>query len=481
MDLILKFSIETWVLLATILVLFYLYGTHSHGLFKKLGIPGPKPLPLIGTLLAYRKGISNYDAECRKKYGAIWGLYEGTQPVLMITEPDMIRKVFVKEFHSVFTNRLPLGPGGLMRKALFRSVNEEWKRIRTFLTPVFTSGRLKEMFSIIQKYGDVLVKNLSLEVEKGKPVAVKDIFGAYSMDVIIGTSFGVNVDSLNNPHDPFVKISKKLLTFNIFTPLIFFGVLFPFLNRIYEKLNICIFPSDAIMFFKNFTEKSKKNRLENNQEHQVDFLQLMLNSQNPKYVESHKALSDLEIVAQSISFILAGYDTTSTALSSIMYTLATHPDAQMKLQHEIDTFLPNKEPATYGALRGMEYLDMVVNETLRLYPVTFRVSRLSKKDAQINGVLIPKNTSITVPVFALHRDPEHWTDPEDFLPERNCIGMRFALLNMKLAVVKILQNFCIHTCEETEVPLKLSNNILVSPKKPIVLKILPRDGAINES
>nr|XP_021520267.1 cytochrome P450 3A29-like isoform X4 [Meriones unguiculatus] len=325
-----------------------------------------------------------------------------------------------------------------MRKALFRSVNEEWKRIRTFLTPVFTSGRLKEMFSIIQKYGDVLVKNLSLEVEKGKPVAVKDIFGAYSMDVIIGTSFGVNVDSLNNPHDPFVKISKKLLTFNIFTPLIFFG-----------------------------------------------------------------ALSDLEIVAQSISFILAGYDTTSTALSSIMYTLATHPDAQMKLQHEIDTFLPNKEPATYGALRGMEYLDMVVNETLRLYPVTFRVSRLSKKDAQINGVLIPKNTSITVPVFALHRDPEHWTDPEDFLPERfskenkdrinpyvfmpfgigprNCIGMRFALLNMKLAVVKILQNFCIHTCEETEVPLKLSNNILVSPKKPIVLKILPRDGAINES
>ncbi|XP_055454569.1 cytochrome P450 3A5-like isoform X2 [Psammomys obesus] len=397
----------------------------------------------------------------------------------MITEPDMIRKVFVKEFHSVFTNRLPLGPGGLMRKSLFRAVNEEWKGIRAFLTPAFTSGRLKEMFSIIQKYGDVLVKNLSLKVEKGKPVAIKDIFGAYSMDVIIGTSFGVNVDSLNNPHDPFVKISKKLLTFSIFTPLIFFGVLFPFLHQIYEKLNI--YPSDAIMFLKNFIEKTKKNRLENNQEHRVDFLQLMLNSQNPKDVESHKALSDLEIVAQSILFILAGYDTTSTAFSSIMYTLATHPDAQMKLQHEIDTVLPNKAPATYDALGRMEYLDMVVNETLRLYPPTFRISRLSKKDAQINGVFIPKNTSVTVPVFTLHHDPEHWTQPGNFLPERNCIGMRFALLNMKLSVVKILQNFGIHTCEETEVPLKLSNNILVSPKKPIVLKIIPRDGAINES
>ncbi|XP_055454573.1 cytochrome P450 3A21-like isoform X2 [Psammomys obesus] len=215
------------------------------------------------------------------------------------------------------------------------------------------------------------------------------------------------------------------------------------------------------------------------------------------------ALSDLEIVAQSISFFLAGYDTTSTALSSIMYTLATHPDAQMKLQHEIDTVLPNKAPATYEALGRMEYLDMVVNETLRLYPPTFRISRLSKKDAQINGVFILKNTSVTVPVFTLHHDPEHWTEPGNFLPERlskenkdrinpyvympfgigprNCIGMRFALLNMKLAAVKILQNFGIHTCEETEVPLKLNNNILVSPKKPIVLKIIPRDRAINES
>ncbi|XP_021017756.1 cytochrome P450 3A13-like [Mus caroli] len=214
------------------------------------------------------------------------------------------------------------------------------------------------------------------------------------------------------------------------------------------------------------------------------------------------ALSDLEIVAQSISFIFAGYETTSNTLSYIMYTLATHPDAQKKLQQEIDAILPNKAPATYNDLEKIEYLDMVINETLRLYPIGARISRLSKKDAEISGVFIPQNTEVAVPIFLLHRDPKYWPEPEKFCPERfskenkdrinpyvympfgngprNCLGMRFALITMKLAVVKIFQNFSVQPCEETEIPLKLSKKLILSPEKPIVLKATSRDGAINE-
>ncbi|MCP6606245.1 cytochrome P450, partial [Klebsiella pneumoniae] len=85
------------MLLGTSLVLLYLYGTSSHGLFKKLGIPGPKPLPFLGSLLAYRGGTWKFDVECYKKYGKMWGLYEGLRPLLIITEPDMIKEVLVKE------------------------------------------------------------------------------------------------------------------------------------------------------------------------------------------------------------------------------------------------------------------------------------------------------------------------------------------------------------------------------------------------
>ncbi|OWK11156.1 hypothetical protein Celaphus_00007282, partial [Cervus elaphus hippelaphus] len=146
------------------------YGTYSYGLFKKLGIPGPRPVPYFGSTLDYHKGIQEFDNQCFKKYGKMWGFYEGRQPMLAVTDPDIIKTVL--------------------------------------------------MFPIIGQYGDVLVRNLRKEAEKGNPVNMKDMFGAYSMDVITGTAFGVNIDSLNNPHDPFVEYSKNLLKFRPFDPLI---------------------------------------------------------------------------------------------------------------------------------------------------------------------------------------------------------------------------------------------------------------------
>ena len=150
----------------------------------------------------------------------MWGFYDGRQPVLAITDPEMIKTVLVKECYSVFTNRRFLGPVGLMKNAISVAEDENWKRMRTLLSPTFTSGKLKQMFPIISHYGDVLVRNLRKEAEKGKPISLKDIFGAYSMDVITSTSFGVNIDSLNNPQDPFVENIKKLLRFSFLDPFI---------------------------------------------------------------------------------------------------------------------------------------------------------------------------------------------------------------------------------------------------------------------
>ncbi|XP_051017152.1 cytochrome P450 3A9 [Acomys russatus] len=501
MELIPNFALETWMLLVTSLVLLYLYGTHSHGLFKKLGIPGPKPLPFLGTILAYRSGFWECDKRCHKKYGKMWGLYDGRQPVLAITDPVMIKTVLVKECYSTFTNRRSFGPSGIMKKAISISEDEEWKRIRALLSPTFTSGKLKEMLPIINQYTDMLVKNMKQGSEKGKPISTKDIFGAYSMDVITATSFGVNVDSLNNPQDPFVEKIKKLLNFDIFEPLFLSVTLFPFLTPVFDALNITMFPRDVINFFKTSVERMKYNRMQDKEKQRVDFLQLMINSQSSKIKESHKALSDMEIVAQSVIFIFAGYETTSSALSFVTYLLALHPDVQKKLQDEIDAALPNKAPATYDALVQMEYLDMVLNETLRLYPIAGRLERVCKTDVEINGVFIPKGTVVMVPVTALHEDPKYWPEPEEFRPERfskknqdsidpytylpfgngprNCLGMRFALMNMKVALVTLMQNFSFQPCKETQVPLKLSKQGLLQPEKPILLKVVPRDEAIT--
>ncbi|XP_057551880.1 cytochrome P450 3A24 [Hippopotamus amphibius kiboko] len=501
MDLIPSFSVETWVLLATSLVLLYLSGTYSHGFFKKLGIPGPTPLPYFGNVLSYRKGVWEFDNECFKKYGKMWGIYEGQQHVLAVTDPDVIKTVLVKECYSVFTNRRRFGPMGVMKNAVSVAEDEQWKRLRTLLSPTFTSGKLKEMFPIIGQYGDVLVRNLRKEAEKGKPINMKDIFGAYSMDVITSTSFGVNVDSLNNPQDPFVEYARKLLRFDILDPFLLSIILFPFLTPVFELLNISMFPRSSVNFFTKSIKRMKESRLNDKQMHRVDLLQLMINSQNAKEIDTHKALSDEELVAQSVIFIFAGYEATSNTFSLLMYILATYPDVQQKLQEEIDATFPNKASPTYDALAQMEYLDMVLNEALRLYPIAVRLDRVCKKDVEIHGVFIPKGTAVTVPIFVLHKDPELWPEPEEFRPERfskknkdsinpytylpfgtgprNCLGMRFAIMNMKLAVVRVLQTFSFKPCKETQIPLKLNTQGILQPEKPVVLKVVPRDGTIS--
>ncbi|XP_036604529.1 cytochrome P450 3A24-like [Trichosurus vulpecula] len=424
--------------------------------------------------------------------------FDGRQPVLAITDPEIIKSVMVKECYSVFTNRR----GGIAGKTLWNAItfvqDDQWKRIRTILSPTFTSGKLKEMFPIINQYGNVLVKNMRKEAEKNKPVTLKDIFGAFSLDVITSTSFSVNIDSLNNKDDPFVREINKILQSVTLGPLRLTVEILPFLVPLFKKLDLSLFPKEPIDFLAKSVKKIKEGRKKNSQIHRVDFLQLMLDSQtsNNSEMHSHKDLSDEEILAQSIIFILAGYETSSSVLSFLFYNLATHPEIQQKLQKEIDAVLPNKEAVTYDALAQIEYLDMVIHETLRMFPIVSRMERVAKKTVVINGLTIPKGTVVMAPAFVLHHDPEYWPEPEEFRPERfskdnkgsinpyvylpfgtgprNCIGMRFALMNIKVATSRLLQEFSFRTCKETQIPLKLSKRPLLSPAVPIVLQAVPR-------
>ncbi|XP_008162940.2 cytochrome P450 3A21-like [Chrysemys picta bellii] len=503
------FSIETWGLLITLLVLLILYGIWPYGTFKKLGIPGPTPLPFFGTTLAYRNGTVDFDKNCFQKYGKIWGLYDGRQPVLAILDSTLIKTVLVKECYTTFTNRRAFGPTGVLKSAVSIAEDEQWKRIRTVLSPTFTSGKLKEMFPIMMHYGKVLVRNVQKQVEKDEPIAVKDVFGAYSMDVITSTSFGVNIDSMNNPQDPFVKEAKKLVKFDVFSPLFVLISIFPFLTPLLDMLNVNIFPNDALEFFTRSVIKIKEKRKRDTPMNRVDFLQLMIDSQNLNTSHEsnglnhpNKVLTDTEILAQAIIFIFAGYETTSSILGYIVYSLATHPDVQQKMQEEIDSVLPNQAPLTYDALMQLEYVDMTVSETLRLFPLGGRIERVCKKDVEINGVSIPKGTVVMIPPYLLHRIPEYWPEPEEFRPERfskenkemmdpyiylpfgagprNCIGMRFAVLSMKIAIASLLQNFTFRPCKETPIPLKLSSRGFITPVEPIILKLVPRTTVSKE-
>uniref|UniRef100_A0AAQ6AF02 unspecific monooxygenase n=1 Tax=Amphiprion ocellaris TaxID=80972 RepID=A0AAQ6AF02_AMPOC len=477
MDYFFYFSIQTWTLLVAFVTLFYIYANWTYGTFKKMGIPGPSPVPLFGTMLAYRKGFTKFDQQCFDKYGKTWGIFDGRQPVLCITDPGMIKTVLIKECYSLFTNRRNFCLNGPLYDAVTVAEDDQWRRIRTH---VRINGVL-----------DVIVCSCS-------------VFGSFSMDIVTSTAFSVDIDSLNNPSDPFVTNIKKMLKFDLFNPLLIIIGFFPFMGPIFEKMEFSFFPKSVTDFFVAALQKIKSSRANGKQMVRLSLCMYIIKKKSVISLNIQKkfiyvfapGLTDHEILSQSMIFLFAGYETTSSTLTFLAYNLATNPGVMKKLQQEIDTTFPNQAPIQYQPLMQMEYLEGVINESLRLYPIAPRVERVAKGTVEINGIVIPKGMVVMVPTWPLHRDPDVWLEPEKFKPERfckenkdsidpytympfglgprNCIGMRFALVMIRLALVEILRKYNFAVCKETEIPLEMDIQGLVAPKRPIKLKLTPR-------
>ncbi|TKS68493.1 Cytochrome P450 3A27 [Collichthys lucidus] len=491
------FSLETWILLITFICAFVMYGKSTHGIFEKLGIPGPKPVMYWGTVGRHNVVYFLDDKECAQKYGKVWGMFEFKRPLVAVMDPDMLKTILVKECFTYFTNRRSLRLNGDLYDAVSIVEDDQWRRIRNILSPSFTSGRIKEMFSIMKHHSRKLTASLQSKVTDDDAVKIKDFFGSYSLDVMASCAFGVDMDSINNTSSPLVIHASKLFRFS--PTLYIFQGCFPLFLPLLELLGFSLFPKASTGFFKTVVEKIIVDRKGSSHQNSGDFLQIMINSKTTdesKNEEQKEGLTHHEIVSQATIFVFAGHETSSLTLNFCAYNLARNPEVMKRLQEEIDSIFPDKGPIEYEALMQMEYLDAVVNETLRLYPPAARLERAAKETVQVNGITIPKDMIVLVPIYALHHDPEIWPEPEEFKPERfskqnkqnikpytylpfgagprNCIGMRFALVLVKLGLVEVLQNYSFSVCEETEIPLKLEPASLVGPLNPIKLKLVKR-------
>jgi len=129
-------------------------------------------------------------------------------------------------------------------------------------------------------------------------------------------------------------------------------------------------------------------------------------------------LTNKEILAQAFIFLIAGYETSGSSLTLISYNLALNPEVQEKLIDEVDRVLQKHDGLSYEAVNEMPYMDMVIQESQRVYPPIIRLDRVCNKDYQYGDIKISKGQVISVPIWALHHDPDLYPDPFKFDPER---------------------------------------------------------------
>ncbi|XP_060072369.1 cytochrome P450 3A8-like [Ylistrum balloti] len=504
---VLGFSVPLWlVLIVAVLALYTYMMSRHHGTFKKLGIPGPAPWPIIGSLIEINSGgFQKFQMDCMKKYGKVYGFYGGLSPLtLEVGDKDMLRQILVKEFAN-FSDRIVFkGFNGDADAAINNLSGDHWKHVRSKITPAFSTGKLRKMVPLVDHASDTLVKSLRKNLKDGNGVIeMMEVYGAYTMDVICSTAFGIQIDSQNNPNDEFVSNARKFLILKLASPIILCLIFLPKLHFLMPYLGISFLDKDIQAFFRKITTKLLAERVAGSKD-RVDFLQLMKNAQQenedsdkeddednndnssvnkPSTAWSRKGITFDEILGNAEVFFFAGYETTTITLAMASYYLALYPEYQDKLRQELTDKIGSQQ-VTYDNIREVKYLEMIINETLRINPPATRTDRVCLRDTEINGIKIPAGMNISVPIYAIHHDPDNWEDPDKFIPERFadndsydpltflpfgygpriCIGMRLVQMELKMSLAKVVRNFRISVCSETQIPPDMMKLGLLKPK-----------------
>nr|AHL88981.1 cytochrome p450 3044B1 [Brachionus koreanus] len=488
--------------------------------FDKLNIPGPKPLPIIGNFnLIIKHGLPYNDLILTQKYGKTLGFFMGSGPVVETTDLRLIKSVLIKDF-SIFTNRKRIEAMMFEPYDHFLSLikDEEWKSIRAVLSTSFTSGKLKSMSKLMMECSNQLNNHLKKVADQDGTFNGKDYFEGFTLDVICSCCFGFSVDSINDPNNEIIKHLKNLFLDSMTKdPRFMLIILFPKLATFLRKRNMLeLFPKSSIEYLQDFDFYNNAKTQRINQNIEMIFIQSMIEHEEnvEKNIIEQQHLSDdeetnwnlkdaryfkkkltvAEIFSQAAMFLIAGMETTANTLNLIAYNLAKHQDVQQKLIDEVDQVLENNNgEIDHETVKKMSYMSMVIDETLRMFPAAVFLERLASQDFEFEGMKIEKGQKIVVPLWALHRDPDLYPEPDNFDPERfsdqnklkrdsnaylpfgngprNCLGMRFALLEIKLALTNIMTKFRFETCEKTPTMIEIDSSGFARPKIPVVLQI----------
>ncbi|EFA04564.1 probable cytochrome P450 6a13 [Tribolium castaneum] len=472
----------------------YFFVKINHAYWKKRGVVGPKPSFLVGNLgksFILKSSPGEIYTEIYRKYkdASVVGLFRSETPVLLVRDPELLKEITTKSFQHFRNNDIDVDKkhDPLFGRNPFVLKGDEWKTVRAQLTPGFTSGKMKWLYSYLETNSKKMVEYILRvpEATNGQGYEAKELCIRYTLNNVGDAVFGIEGKCFEEKNSEFRKLSKEFLSPGSYGIIIMFlATLFPPITKIFPMRFVTKSVEKKLT---NLVSDALKHRQVNNIVRN-DFLHII--SQLKK---TNQDFTDVDVTAHAAGFFADGSETSSIVMSFVLFQLSINPDVQSKLRAEVtEAFNNNNNNMPYEVVQDLPYLEAVIQETLRIQPPIHSLQKLCTKSftwtlKETNKPLvIEEGTPIIIPTHALQSDPQHFEDPESFQPERflgenrenikkcthmpfgegprACLGQRFGLLQIKVGLAYIVKNFELSLNKKTKLPLKYDPiNPLVTP------------------
>uniref|UniRef100_A0A3Q3E0Y7 aromatase n=1 Tax=Hippocampus comes TaxID=109280 RepID=A0A3Q3E0Y7_HIPCM len=377
--------------------------------------------------------------------------------------------------------------------------DDKWLSHRKLLNPAFRIDILKPYVKVMSQAANTMLDKLERYSNTGESFEICEHMTAMTMDIIMNCAFCSKKKTVSRTPE-FLKVTRELADIGCLR----------FRNPLYHnKLLFHLSPLGfsyrrACKVFNGYTDEVIKRRKEQRAQEakephhlpttaKLDFLDTLLSVRG----HNQAGLTNEEVQAEVKTFMVAGHESTSVALSFIFYTLACNPEHQKICREEVTQVLGDKDTVDWEDLANMPYTTMCIKESLRLYPPVPVVSRkLTKPMTFFDGRTLPEGSLIALQVYALHRNATVWENPDlfdplRFLPDnvcqrsphafvpfsaglRNCIGQSFAMNEIKVVVALMLKRY--QLIEDPTKKPRLLYRIVLRPKTGIHIQIKPLDA-----
>lgn len=459
---------EVIVALAVVVVTaaaLYIYRVND----KYKHLPGPKQTSFwFGCLAEIRdlrknKGFMFVQIlhEWSQRYGNTFQVRTLPKPFIFTADPTAVKELLATGGHpkdpGAYHNLSFIYGERTFGKGIVTETDDQvWALARAIMDPAFNRKFLRSIMKTFNKAADDLMEKLRKDADGKTVMRLDHELHLITHDIIGKVAFDKDLDALNDNQNPFPHAITMVL--DGFSASVKNFSKFKFWEQREFKQEV----RDSARLLRTTALRwlqERRESIRNGESVPEDILTLIVRGQEADV----NAMSVEVAVDNIITLFLAGQETTANSLSFALMELARRPDLKEKLCQEIDDVFDQRAEMEFEEISRLEYANMVVKETLRLYPPAPLTFRRLKEDTRIGGYNVPKGTTVLLSPYVSGRLPEFHNDALDFKPERfhpeaedrpstytyfpfslgprNCIGQNFAQLEAKVILAKFFQKF----------------------------------------